>query len=89
VMAGWDPRPWHERVEGRLFWYKRTPALFGHFVRDAIRWSAANPVALVRDQRRPLVLIEAWNELGEGSYIVPTIGTCHRYGRALARALGR
>jgi hypothetical protein len=89
VMAGWDPRPWNERVEGRLFWYRRTPSLFGQFVRESLRWSAANPDALVRDERRALVLIEAWNELGEGSYIVPTVGTCHSYGRALARALGR
>jgi hypothetical protein len=89
VMAGWDPRPWNERVDGRLFWYRRTPSRFEQFVRDSLRWSAANPGAVVRGERRPLVLIEAWNELGEGSYIVPTVGTCHSYGRALARALGR
>ena len=89
VMAGWDPRPWNERVEGRLFWYRRTPSLFEQFVRDSLRWSAANRGALVRGERRPLVLIEAWNELGEGSYIVPTVGSCHSYGRGLARALGR
>lgn len=88
VMAGWDPRPWNERVEGRLFWYRRTPSLFERFVRDAVEWSVANPGAM-HDGGRPLVLIEAWNELGEGSYIVPTIGTCHRYGEALARALDR
>jgi hypothetical protein len=89
VMAGWDPRPWNELVEGRLFWYRRTPSLFEQFVRDSLRWSAANPGALVGGERRPLLLIEAWNELGEGSYIVPTVGNCHSYGRALARALGR
>jgi Glycosyltransferase WbsX len=88
VMAGWDPRPWNEHVHGRLFWYRRTPALFEQFVRDALEWSAGTPRAL-HDEGRPLILIEAWNELGEGSYIVPTAGTCHSYGRALARALGR
>jgi hypothetical protein len=87
VMAGWDPRPWRERVEGQLFWYRRTPALFGRFVRDAVKRASAEPAAVRRDPRNPLVLIEAWNELGEGSYIVPTAGTCHRYGRALARVL--
>jgi hypothetical protein len=88
VMAGWDPRPWNEHVEGRLFWYRRSPSLFEQFVRHALEWSAGNPGAL-HDKNRPLILIEAWNELGEGSYIVPTAGTCHSYGRALARALGR
>jgi hypothetical protein len=87
VMAGWDPRPWNERVGGRLFWYRRTPSLFEQFVRDALQWSRSNPGAFTPGDRRPLILIEAWNELGEGSYIVPTVGTCHRYGRALARAL--
>jgi hypothetical protein len=89
VMAGWDPRAWNERVGGRLFWYRRTPAQFERFVRDAIRWSATYPDAVARRERRPLLLIEAWNELGEGSYIVPTVGECHRYGKALARAIGR
>ena len=89
VMAGWDPRPWNERVDGRLFWYRRTPSLFGKFVRDALQWSDRTPGAAVAGVRGPLILIEAWNELGEGSYIVPTIGTCHRYGRALANALHR
>jgi glycosyl transferase family WbsX len=89
VMAGWDPRPWNERVDGRLFWFRRSPSLFGEFVRDAVRWSGANPRATVRRGGRPLILVEAWNELGEGSYIVPTVGTCHSYGRALVRALNR
>jgi hypothetical protein len=88
VMAGWDPRPWKERVEGRLFWYRRTPALFEQFLHDALEWSAGKTRAL-HDNGHSLILIEAWNELGEGSYIVPTEGTCHSYGRALARALGR
>jgi hypothetical protein len=89
VMDGWDPRPWNEHVDGRLFWFRRSPSLFGQFVREGLRWSSANPRATVRRGRRPFILIEAWNELGEGSYIVPTVGTCHSYGRALARALDR
>jgi hypothetical protein len=87
VMAGWDPRPWEERVRGHLFWYRRTPAQFERFVRDAIAWSGAHPRMRPAGERKPVVMIAAWNELGEGSYIVPTVADCHRYGDALARAL--
>jgi hypothetical protein len=33
------------------------------------------------------VLIEAWNELGEGSYIIPTAGDGTTYGDALSKML--
>lgn len=89
VMDGWDPRPWNERMDGKLVWYKRTPAEFEEFVRDAIRWEQRHPAMRVAPPpHRPLLLIEAWNELGEGSYMVPTIGDHNAYGNALARALG-
>jgi hypothetical protein len=35
------------------------------------------------------VLIEGWNELAEGSYLVPTVGDGKAYGEALARVLAR
>jgi len=34
-----------------------------------------------------LVLIEAWNEFGEGSYVIPTVGDGTSYGDALAATL--
>ena len=89
VMDGWDPRPWNERVDGKLLWFRRTPAEFEEFVRAAIRWEQRHPAMRVAPPpQRPVFLIEAWNELGEGSYMVPTIGDRNAYGNALARALG-
>ncbi len=89
VMDGWDPRPWNERLAGKLVWYKRTPAEFEEFVRDAIKWERQHPSMRVSPPpHRPVFLIEAWNELGEGSYMVPTIGDRNAYGNALAKALG-
>jgi len=35
----------------------------------------------------PLVLIEAWNELGEGSFVVPTAADGTTYGDAIAAML--
>ena len=89
VMDGWDPRPWNERIDGKLVWYKRTPAEFEEFVHAAIRWEKHHPAMRVAPPpHRPVLLIEAWNELGEGSYMVPTIGDHNAYGNALAQALG-
>jgi Glycosyltransferase WbsX len=89
VMTGWDPRPWQEKVAGQLWWYQRSPAQVGSFVQRAIQFEQANPTMRFEPPSAPpLLLIEAWNELGEGAYILPTVGSCHAYGRAIARALG-
>ena len=64
------------------------------------RWSAAfsatrslgwmrTPKMRVEPPRvPPVVLLEAWNELGEGGYLLPTDGDGYRYGQAVASALG-
>jgi hypothetical protein len=90
AMDGWDPRPWNETeaVTGRLMWYHRSPQEVADFIRDAISWAESRPA--VRPEpypTPPLVLIAAWNELGEGSYLVPTLGDGETYGVALAEVL--
>ena len=89
IMDGWDPRPWDERPYGHLFWFVRTPAEVGGFLRDAIAWVDAHPTMRVEPAPAPpLVLVEAWNELGEGGYLPPTDVDGYRYGQAVAGALG-
>jgi len=90
AMAGWDPRPWDE-VEpktGDLMWYSRTPAEVANFVQDAIQWANAN--SQVRPEAAPappLVLIEAWNEFGERSHMLPTVDDGFSYGDAIGQML--
>jgi hypothetical protein len=89
-MSGWDPRPWNETEPntGDLMWYSRTPQDVSTFVQDAITWTASNPqVRPEPSPAPPLVLIEAWNEFGEGSHILPTSGDGTTYGDALAAML--
>ncbi len=64
VCGGWDSRPWHG--DNNLVRYGRTPELFRRHLQDAKEF-------LLQPQSRgsKLVLIEAWNEWGEGSYIEP------------------
>jgi len=66
LNGGWDSRPWHG--ENNLIRFGRTPQLFQRHLEDACRVLAqAKPGRLVPRH----VLIEAWNEWGEGAYIEP------------------
>jgi IPT/TIG domain-containing protein len=90
AMTGWDPRPWNETepTTGDLMWYSRTPQDVATFVSDAIAWTSSNPQLRPEPSPTPpLVLIEAWNEFGEGSHVVPTVGDGTSYGDALAAML--
>jgi IPT/TIG domain-containing protein len=90
AMSGWDPRPWNEvePISGDLLWYSRTPQELAAFVSDEIAWSNSNPQLRPEPSPTPpLVLIEAWNELGEGSHMVPTAGDGTSYGDAIAAML--
>lgn len=89
-MTGWDPRPWNERefVTNDLVWFSRSPQDVTTFVDDAITWAESNPqVRAEPSPAPPIVLLEAWNELGEGSFVTPTIGDGTSYGDSLAAML--
>ena len=66
VCGGWDSRPWHG--DNNLVRFGRTPELFRRHLADA-----KHVLELGTTNTAPLnmVLIEAWNEWGEGSYIEP------------------
>jgi hypothetical protein len=85
VTDGWDPRPWNPGVET---WYVRSPEQVATFVDEIIAIAESTP--RVRPEPSPippLVLMEAWNEVGEGSYLLPTVGDGTQYGDALAAML--
>lgn len=69
VSGGWDSRPWHG--ENQLIRFGRTPALFERHLRDAKAFLARQQGEPAAQNPKPIVLIEAWNEWGEGSYIEP------------------
>lgn len=66
LCGGWDSRPWHG--ESNYIRFDRTPELFRQHVRDARQFlesTSANP------RLRNMLIVEAWNEWGEGAYIEP------------------
>jgi hypothetical protein len=66
VCGGWDSRPWHG--DNNLVRFGRTPELFEQHLRDAKRFlDMTEP----RSPTARWILVEAWNEWGEGSYIEP------------------
>ncbi len=73
VTVGWDKRPWESSDgSGRQDWYfPRSPELFKHFLLDAVTWMDEHPTETTKER---IVLVYAWNELGEGGYLVPTKG---------------
>ncbi|MPR31905.1 glycoside hydrolase family 99-like domain-containing protein [Salmonirosea aquatica] len=73
VTVGWDKRPWEganglTQPEG---WYfpDRTTAQFEGFLEDALDWMDRHPDQTTQER---MMLLYAWNELGEGGYLVPT-----------------
>ena len=71
---GWDRRPW-EAPDGLgngalVSWYftGRTPEKLKDFMEKLVQWMDANPEQITRER---LALLCAWNEMGEGSWVVP------------------
>jgi len=84
VNGGWDSRPWHG--DSALVRFDRTPELFRRHLEDARRLLETGPG---RTNLLPGVLIEAWNEWGEGSYIEPHLEYGFEYLDAIREVFAR
>ena len=76
LTVGWDKRPWEgsnglNTTPAGWYYPNRTPELFKSFLKDAITWMDTNPTLTAKER---FVFVYAWNELGEGGYLLPTIG---------------
>ncbi len=73
IIVGWDKRPWERKDGGGQGWYfpDHTPQQFKDLLTDAILWMDEHPKETPKER---MVLVYAWNELGEGGYLVPTKG---------------
>jgi len=90
AMDGWDTRDESNSAEpGRpLFWFERQPQDVATFIDEIIAIAESNPqVRPESSLTPPLVLIEAWNELLEGSILIPTVGDGTSFGDTLSTML--
>ena len=67
VSIGWDDTPRFPLKDGRhVTRFHQTPEVFGSYLRTAKEYADAH-----RDTQPPFVMINAWNEWVEGSYLLP------------------
>ena len=79
TFSGWDDRP-RAGVEKAFVTSGNTPKLFGQMFRGALKYA---------DPAEPFVMVEAWNEWGEGACIEPDQRYGFGYLEQMAAALGR
>ena len=76
ATAGWDRRPWEapngegygSGVAVSVHFDRGTPNEFEQYIKSMADWMDANPNQVTKDK---LGLIYAWNEIGEGGWLVP------------------
>jgi len=74
ATVGWDRRPWENpdglpwNVEPSWYFKGQTPEAFEVFMRKLLQWMNDNPQQATKDR---LAVIYAWNEIGEGGWLVP------------------
>jgi hypothetical protein len=80
ITSGWDQRFSARQQRTAIIYAGRTPAQLACYAVLARHWIDTHPAQTVRDH---IVLVFAWNEIGEGGAIIPN----HRDGYAYANAV--
>jgi hypothetical protein len=83
VTSGWDQRFSQREQRTAIIYSGRTPTQFGCYAAAARRWIDTNRTHTVKER---VVLIFAWNEIGEGGAIIPTKVDRYAYTNALFQA---
>jgi hypothetical protein len=87
AMDGWDPRP-NQPPSPSTFWVAPSAQNAATLAGNAITWAESSPAVRPEPSPTPpLVLVQAWNELLQGSIMVPTAGQGTSFGDALATML--
>jgi hypothetical protein len=74
ATVGWDRRPWESpdglpwKVEPSWYFTGKTPLAFEQFLLKMRQWMDDNPNRITKDR---LAMLYAWNEIGEGGWLVP------------------
>ncbi len=81
ITSGWDQRYSAREQQTAIIYAGRTPAQFACYAVDARHWVDTHPLQTTKER---IVMIFAWNEIGEGGAIIPS----HQDGFAYANTVG-
>lgn len=79
VASGWDNTPRHG--ENGSFFKNQGPELFERHLENQIK--------LTKKSRKPFLVINAWNEWGEGAYLEPDKENTYKYLEAVKRIVSK
>lgn len=86
ASAGWDPKPWEDpngasylTPKGMNRW-RLSPEQFGSLLRSMKQFNASLPA---EHPYRKMILLDNWNEFGEGHFIAPHAGAGFGYLKAV------
>jgi hypothetical protein len=82
ITSGWDQRFSIREQKTAIIYGGRTPAQFSCYAAAARQWVDTNARRTVKER---MVLVFAWNEIGEGGAIIPTKVDGYAYTQALRR----
>lgn len=68
VSVGWDDRPWSKKREKKWGDWQLPPAAFADLCRRAKAFADAQPAS---NPFGKMILLDNWNEFGEGHYLFP------------------
>jgi hypothetical protein len=80
ITSGWDERFSAREQKTAIIYAGRTPVQFARYAACARHWIDTNARRTVKER---MVLIFAWNEVGEGGSIIPTKIDGYAYTQAL------
>jgi len=83
ITSGWDQRFSYREQKTAIIYAGRTPSQFACYATAARRWVDANATRTVKEK---IVMVFAWNEIGEGGHIIPTGAERYGYTDALHTA---
>ncbi len=85
VTMGWDQRFSYRELKTKIVYAGRTPAQFACYASTARRWIDTHPSRTVPER---IVLVFAWNEIGEGSGLIPNHVDGYAYGNVIRQVFG-
>jgi len=81
ITSGWDQRYSAREQQTAIIYDGRTPNQFACYAVDARHWIDTHPAQTAKER---IVMIFAWNEIGEGGAIIPS----HQDGAVYANIIG-